>query len=344
MACGLSMAFLASISIVALTDAPWWRANGYSHSKSCLYALSRAAPDREVVVLGSSRMRQAIDPSTLARLLAIPEQAVVNLSRPERDAALDADQLEWILRTGRPRIALVELHVGSTGAEAIERRLDPVEGERPQVFGGVRYSQGVLLLRPLSSLFADSHGLNPIARLHAGASIVAWRLEETFRILATRTWFNPGSPSIETDPGRTNICAMSPELAAQIERPTEQSDAQAKAFAAAFAGRSEDVSDFLTASSREVDRRAVRRMAELARRHDVRLVFVYVPSRRMPVPKPDFAEVFERHMGAPLLIPPRALIDDLDRRWRYYDNAHLTASGGAEFTVWAGGALTETRR
>jgi hypothetical protein len=341
---GLVGAFAASATLIAISDAPWMRANGYAHSRSCLHALQTSGTPRRVLILGSSRMRQALDPSRMARARGLPDDTVVNLGRPDRDVGVDADQLEAMAATARPDLVVVELHAGSGRLQALERSLDPGGDGRVWRFGRDHYSQGALLLRPLASLVRDGEGLGAIARLHAAAGIVAWRLNETFSILAARAWFDPRRPSPETDPARGNLCAMTPDVLAATERPDPAADAQAAAFAATFDGWETDASDFLSAPQREADRRAVRRMAALSRRHGFRLVFLYLPSRRTPLPDAALVEAFRRETGAELIVPPRALIDDLDRRGRFYDNAHLTTTGGAEFTDWFEAALDADAR
>jgi len=91
----------------------------------------------------------------------------------------------------------------------------------------------------------------------------------------------------------------------------------------------------LTGLEYRVPRSYVRDIADLARKHGVRLVLVHVPSYEADAGVAD--PEFYRDLG-PVLEPPAELVDD-PANWS--DASHLNGRGRQVFTRWLAGALAD---
>lgn len=331
----LAIGFLAALLILAAGDWSAVRASGFGHSNHCFHQLMTRNLDRRTVLLiGSSRMRENLDPDTVADALGLHHEQVLDFGHPERDPAMELDLVREFSARAPLRLVVVELHVASTHLADVERRLDPSGMPAPARLAGAAYSDRRIIVGRYGDLLrAASENAAPAA-LFDGLKATLLKVDRTMKVLAARAWYATlNTPDPQVDAARTNICyvnadhrlAVSPEEHASLLRFR-------RAFGDSMLVKS-DRTDFLHSAAAAPDRRMVEGLVQLARERGFALVFVYLPSSFMPVPDKGFAQAFVARFGAPVIVPDRKLLHRLAAT-HYYDNAHLDPAGRAALTRW----------
>ncbi|WP_422365846.1 hypothetical protein [Pelagibius sp.] len=351
MAVLLGAAAVLAVGLLIVFDSLAVRASGLGHSQHCLHGLlTGAAREAKVLVIGSSRTRQAIDPSQLARFWRLPESAVVSLAHPGRSFRLDAHWVELLTREKGIELVIMEAQVGSAATRRLEQRIDPARLERHDLqLASGRYREFYATAASYRDLLGSVAESSQTALLQAydSSRLLLRKLDRSTKLLATRqvqkTLYRP-DPAI--DYSRRNICFLAsgndPDRQNGTPRQQEKKRLFAEAFHAAnpdgWAAAAPDAPDFLLDPERAPDRLVFGRLAELSQERGFALAYVYMPSIFVPPPDDAFAARFERSLNAPLFLPPRGLLADLQADG-YYDNSHLNLKGIRQFTDWLSDAM-----
>ncbi len=352
MAAVLAAAAVMAVSLLLVFDSLAVRASGLGHSQHCLHGLlTGAAREAKVLVIGSSRTRQAIDPSQLARFWGLPESAVVSLAHPGRSFRLDAHWVELLTRETGIDLVIMEAQVGSAATRRLEQRIDPARLERHDLeLASGRYREFYATAASYGDILGSVAESSQTVLLQAydSSRLLLRKLDRSTKLLATRQVLKTLSrPDPAIDYSRRNICFLAsgsdPERQAGTPRQQEKKRLFEEAFRIAnpngWAVAPPDAPDFLQDPERAPDRRVFSRLAELSQARGFALAYVYIPSIFVPPPDVAFAARFERSLKAPLFLPPRGLLAELQSDG-YYDNSHLNLKGISQFTGWLGEAMS----
>jgi hypothetical protein len=348
----LTILLLVSLSIFVYTDTLRSRiASSVPHSRTCLYNLvADAAPRARIIITGSSRARQSVDPDILADRAGLNRRDVVNAAHPSRNPWLDLVVLSHAGESGDLKLAIVEMQVGSP---AVRRREIELKGPPAPPEQLLRLTSGTYPRNMITAL-SYSQTILVLSQKAAAAPSVVYdilnavlvKLEDAMKPLLSgqiRKLLVFGEPNI--DPKRRNVCWLT-----DVNRPGMQSGtAQQQAIKQMARERfladnpggilsvSYDTNEFLTGAYAANRRDGAKRITALARERGLRLVFYYLPAYYTPPPSPDFQAEFEHSIGAPLLVPGRKTLATLYPY--YYDMTHLNITGMRIFTNWIAGEL-----
>lgn len=314
------------------------RATTFSDSRNCLHKLmSRNLAERRVLLVGSSRMRHALDPGVIATSLGLPPTAVLNLGHPERDMMMDAALVADLADRTQLSLVVVELDGASGQVRRTVAGVTPVRARRPPpvVLDGLAYQETTILVARYRFLFDRLTG-SPLMRAHSAVVLAFRKIELTMKVIGGRAVLSTLlSVDQAIDRKQTNVCYIHVIYnPAEASRQLHTKERLRQAFE--MAGLTDrDKTDFLTAPDRATDRRAVEILTDISERKAFRLVFLYLPTAHAPLPDAEFARAFQAKYGAPLVVPDAALMRRLGRDG-YHDDSHLTHHGRALFSARVG--------
>lgn len=342
----LALAFCAALTIFWVSHSALARVAILPHSSACLYGLeARLGPDTQLAVIGSSRMREAVDPPLLQKALGWPDRSVVNLSHPTVAPAYDFATLKAITATDPIDIAIVEVIARSDALRAAERSVDPAPDRvaADLAMGQVRqdYVMSLSLLDHVRRAVREAPNLT--LALSDALDVTSKRITTTLALAKTGKLY-PGMFRSERtiDKTRDTICALKTSRDTQLLRPDQVATQQAKIDGYRTLFKTKAWQDpaplgFLTDPGSRHNRYAYDDIVALGVQRGFKVVFLYVPGVFVPV-SPDLPAAFEDRFGAPLLVPPQALHATLSTGG-YYDNAHLNEAGSARLVDWLADAL-----
>jgi hypothetical protein len=325
-----------------------------AHSRGCVAGLiSGPAQSAKILILGSSRARQAINPDVLADAWQLPRQAVVNAAHPGRQMWVDFALLKQASQSGMLHLAIIELQAKSTDAqrreETIRNLVGRSRGKRIRLAGGAAARAAATILEYADAhALADSHSLGFVLSTYDWLRIEALRLQMGLKALLERkAFYRTYVWDEKIDPRRHNICGLK-RLDADEHlhaRPIHRS--QMDAFKAAFMDlypqgwekAPEPDNDYFVSEQTKLERQALERIVELARRRKFEVVFTYLPSYFTLSPGPAFQLRFRHKTGEELVSPSRSL----QRRLRphYYHPTHLNSFGGRIYSRWLAQQITQ---
>ena len=145
--------------LIAFTDTVFNRImSSVGHSGTCLYQLvTEVAPNAEILITGSSRARQSIDPDLVAAMVDLPPHSVVNTAHPSRNLSLDLLMTSHAATGAKLKLVVVELQVGSPSV--LKRELE-LKGRTAQTDPVLRLTSGSYPRDTITTLsFSEAIGL-----------------------------------------------------------------------------------------------------------------------------------------------------------------------------------------
>jgi hypothetical protein len=286
----------------------------------CIQDLSEWPPaESRVLIFGSSRVREAINPDQLGKELGFLPGQVLNLAMSGNANDVQFLLLRKFLQQGKKiEAVVVELSVPSendaVGTDETIMRLRPAVG---------------FARSPIAPLFEDELdagpedvGISPVLMLHER---VTRRLQVGFLSAYSLLW-------------RLKHFVLQDLQNLSVEKSTTGTRCNAahseKNLFATYTDKDIDRgSDIFNRDYAANDLKLYIKLIDLVRNHRVKLIFVRVPDRISPPDTNAFAQEFRARTTATVVLPPLALVERL-RAHSYYDNSHMTDGGEIIFTSW----------
>lgn len=307
--CALVSVLVGVAGFIVFTDTPRFRYEDYYYQCRMIYGVDSAKGDVDLAVMGSSRSMRAMQADTLAR--KVEERygrspTIYDLSRSYRDMGHMLTFVTDLLNEAKVNMLLVEYK--ETGNQ----------WRHP-------YFERTATFAQIAESFSSRPSVPALGRIQEQVRLVLDRL--TYRAtqflegdIARDCAPSKRSKAVTTDPS-TPWYVSSELLVSQREKHGQTWRSEA-AMVVDIEAKEEERNTFY-----------IRRMIDLARKHDTEIFFYYISTLYSPPLDPAFVARFEETFGAPLLY---LLPDDLDR-------IYPTGFTDATHMGWGGSDLYMTR-
>lgn len=337
-----------ALLLVASLDSLAVRMSGIPVANHCYYRLvGKIPPDLDVLLIGSSRMLQGVDPDQLGRLLRVEGRPakVVNFAHPGRLVHVDVVLLELITRKSTPKLIVIETDLGVRGEFVRTPRPPDVRAQRQAANADSIYLVSTYAQLVERGAKRDHQDLVP--RLHSMLNDLERKVDRgikiTFsgRLLQTITAFN----TLPMD-GRDNICFSKFWGEPGFQKPEPVWEARKTNLRDAFQSRHSDWfadgysgTTFLTRGGVDSAPEAFREVVAMARERGVKVLFHHIPYYYVWPPSPEFRAEFEREIGAPVVWPDKRFLKKLQDESGYRDQSHLFPHGRRLMSEWLANSI-----
>ena len=277
-----------------------------------------------VVVAGTSRPAEAIRAESFSPKLAevewLDSKVVANISRAETGRAQLYILMRDLLERKTPELLLLEIHERDPSWNAEER------------------------YHPLLPTTATTSDLARIAWTDEGAGSRAERLNTFLVNMGTRAlkamelWIEDEMEDLDngpTEPIENRDCYDYGEEDIDVE----DIESYARWKQSKGSWDADSLNWQLDHPGEHLMMEYSRKIVDMARARDVRLILIHLPDLlTSPIDEPLRTSLQER-IGAPVLVPPRELLEKLYQPGQYIDPAHLSLSGGSAYVDWLASEL-----
>lgn len=333
----------AAIVLTVSFDSLAVRMSGLPVGNHCYYQLVRNFPDDvDVVLMGSSRMLQGVDPDELGKHLGEPggPSRVVSIAHPGYLVSVDRILLQLLLQRTVPKIIVIETQLSIENENKPVHKDPALRRERNKANADAIYL--VSSYRDLTEPVLRTSDLALVPWLHATLRDLQRKVDRsvklTFagRVAQTVT----GANAREMD-GRGNICFVKAWSDPLFYDPKPVELKRKAALKRSFERRNAEwlADGSSRAKLRDKQVALYRDTVQLAQRHGARVVFAHLPLYYVWPPGPEFRDAFEREIGAPIIWPDKFLLKRLQDENGYRDHSHLTPHGRQLTSAWLADVL-----
>jgi len=338
----------AAIVLTVSFDSLAVRMSGLPVGNHCYYQLVRNFPDDvDVVLMGSSRMLQGVDPDELGKHLGEPggPSRVVSIAHPGYLVSVDRILLQLLLQRTVPKIIVIETQL------SIENENKPTGGDPAQRKKRKDANNDAIYLvssyRDLIEPTPERTDLAVVPWLHATLRDLQRKVDRSVKItFAGRLAQTVTGANARKMDGRGNICFAkfwgNPRFYVPKPAELERKAALRRAFArhnTEWFADGYSRSNFFEEGDSDRQVAAYKDIVQSAQRHGARVVFAHLPLYYVWPPGPEFRDAFEREIGAPIIWPDKFLLKRLQDENGYRDHSHLTPHGRQLISAWLADAL-----